>query len=300
MAAPEQTTLGRWGWTSIRSSSTGASALPGVGASGFWAETMVLSCVIKLWKAGSMALATSSACALPSPASTAPLAMASRASLGSGETGVGSGAGGWGCGTTSVRLIGALTRGAGVVSQPRVILDRIGVKAAVVSGERTVLGLGRLLGFSVIDRPGFTAGADTDLSGKFQAVIEALAEHDMVYLHIKATDIFSHSMDPVGKRDCIERIDEALEAVMDDNLIVAIAADHSTDSGTGRHCGDPVPFLVRSPRGRVDTVNRYGESDCAQGGLGRITSMGLLLTLLDAMDRLTNYHPSDAAFVDVV
>lgn len=193
-----------------------------------------------------------------------------------------------------------LTRGAGVASQPRDILNRLELRAAVISGERTLHGLGQLLGFSVIFREEFTAGADTDLGAKFRMAREAFRTHEVVYVHIKATDIYSHSKDARGKCAFIEKIDAAMEAVLDDNLVIAVAADHSTDSTTGRHCGDPVPFLLNSPGGRVDGVECYAESCCSRGGLGRISATGLLLSVLDAMGRLTNYHPFDAEFVDVI
>lgn len=192
-----------------------------------------------------------------------------------------------------------LTRGAGIASIPGNILNRLGLQVAVVSGERTLHGLANLLGFDVIDQAGFTASSDTDLNAKFRAVNKALLTHDMVFLHIKATDIFSHCKDAPGKSEFIEAIDSALGQLEKDQLVIAISADHSTDSNTGNHCGDPVPGMLVAPGCRIDAVKHFSEQDCFHGGLGRIRANGLFLTMLDHMGQLPNYHPFDAPFLEV-
>lgn len=192
-----------------------------------------------------------------------------------------------------------LTRGPGIASIPDNLLQRLGLSAAVISGERTLQGLGRLFGFEVISKPEFTAASDTDLAAKFEAAREAMATHDIVYLHIKATDIFSHSRDAAGKQAFLETIDSAMgTANLGDDLVVGITGDHSTNSNTGNHCGDPVPSLLYAPGCRIDGVKLFSELDCIQGGLGRIEANGFLFSMLDLMGKLPNYHPFDAAFID--
>ena len=192
-----------------------------------------------------------------------------------------------------------LTRGAGIASATDNLLNRLGLSTAVISGERTLHGLGRLSGFEIIYQPGFTASSDTDLVGKFEAARDALARHHMVYLHIKATDIFSHNRDAAGKQVFLEAIDKVMgETALEDDLVIGITADHSTDCNTGNHCGEPVPSLLYAPCCRTDNVKQFSELDCIQGGLGRIESKGFLFSMLDLMGRLPNYHPFDSAFVD--
>ncbi len=191
-----------------------------------------------------------------------------------------------------------LTRGAGIASVPDNLLNRLGLSTALISGEHTLHGLGRLFGFEVINRQEFTASSDTDLAAKFAAVRDSLITCDIVYLHIKATDIFSHSRDAVGKQVFLEAIDKVMETDLEDNLVIGITGDHSTDSNTGNHCGDPVPSLLYAPGCRIDSVKHFSELDCVQGGLGRIEASSFLLSMLDLMGRLQNYHPFDAAFID--
>ena len=52
---------------------------------------------------------------------------------------------------------GLLTRGAGQGTVLRNLIRHLGLRAAVVTGEGTVVGLGRLFGFDVITSPNFTA-----------------------------------------------------------------------------------------------------------------------------------------------
>ncbi len=191
-----------------------------------------------------------------------------------------------------------LTRGAGIASDPDSLVNRIGLKVAVISGERTLHGLAKLLGFEIISSPKFTACSNTDLVAKFKAAQDALVTCDLVYLHIKATDIFSHSKDAVGKQFFLEKFDKDLAAVLEDDLVIGITGDHSTSSITGNHCGDAVPSLLYGPGCRIDKVRHFSELGCIQGGLGRIEAMGFLVSMLDLMGGLSNYHPFDAAFID--
>lgn len=187
---------------------------------------------------------------------------------------------------------GVLTRGAGGTGMLRNLVTSLGLNASVITGERTVEGLGRLFGFNVVTDPAFSALPHTDLAGKLAAAVKELETRDLVFLHIKGPDICSHDRDPLCKKACLERIDQALSVLKRDDLVIGITGDHSTDSNRGRHCGDPVPCLLTSPNGRHDTVTAFGESGCLSGGLGRIPGTAFLISLLDAMAAIGNYRRS--------
>ncbi len=192
---------------------------------------------------------------------------------------------------------GIICRGAGRLPKVKPLLNQLKLRSAVISGERTVLGLGELLGYDLLVEERFTASHDTDLNAKVKATINALNDHDLVYLHIKATDIYSHDLDPAGKREMLQKIDDALAPLISDSLVIGITADHSTDTNTGRHSGDPIPSLIYNPLGRVDACRSFSELACSRGGLGRIDSSGFLLTMLDQMNRLENFRPKDGIYV---
>jgi 2,3-bisphosphoglycerate-independent phosphoglycerate mutase len=191
---------------------------------------------------------------------------------------------------------GIITRGAGSISKLHNIIHHIGLNTALVAGERTVIGLAHLSNFAVICRPEYTSMPDTSLTSKVSAALEALTDHDLVYLHIKAPDIFSHDCDPEGKKAFLEKVDDALAPLLLQDIVIGISADHSTDSNTGRHSGDPVPSLLCAPAGRRDLCREFGETQCLSGGLGRIPARAFLLTLLDEMGRMQNYRILDSPY----
>jgi 2,3-bisphosphoglycerate-independent phosphoglycerate mutase len=153
-----------------------------------------------------------------------------------------------------------------------------------------------LLNFSVITDSRFTALLDTDLTAKVAAVKQALSTHQLVFLHIKAPDICSHDHDPRGKKDILEKIDDAIYPLLGEELVIGVTGDHSTDCNTGMHCGEPVPSFICAPNGRRDSCTTFGESACAQGGLGRISSNSFLYSMLDNMGHLHRYAPTDWKF----
>ncbi len=136
---------------------------------------------------------------------------------------------------------GIITRGAGMYREMHTLLNQLKMKVAVVAGERTVLGLAKLFKYTPISDPGFTSLPDTNLKAKVHAVLTALESNDLVYLHVKGTDTCSHDMDPQGKISMLEKIDAAIAPLAGSDRVIGVAADHSTDSILGRHCGDPVP-----------------------------------------------------------
>lgn len=178
---------------------------------------------------------------------------------------------------------GVICREAGSPAAVPSLLARLGVKAAVVAGECTLLGMGRLLGHEVITDRRFTSLPDTDLGAKIDAVRAALTCHDLVVLHIKGTDICAHDRDPEGKGRFLEKIDGAIAPLIAEDLVIAVTGDHCTDSNTGVHVTDPVPSLLFAGGGDVDDRERFCESECAHGGLGQITGTTFLASLLEAM-----------------
>ena len=178
---------------------------------------------------------------------------------------------------------GIVTRGAGQATSLRSAASDRGLRTTLVAGERTVVGLGRLLGFEVLAEPTFSGLPDTDLDGKAEATLTALSHSDLVYLHIKAPDIHAHDLDPVGKARTLERIDVALSALPLEDLVVGVCGDHCTSSLLGDHTGDPVPALLAIPGAARDTQNSFGEESCRHGGLGRLAAEDFVRRVLDAL-----------------
>lgn len=181
---------------------------------------------------------------------------------------------------------GLLFRSAGVHQLLQSRLSHLGLKVAAVAGETTVLGLAGLLDFRCYSSSRFTSLPDTDLGEKLRTAARALESHDLVFVHIKGTDTAAHDKNPRLKADFIGRFDRALGRLDLGGSVVGVCADHSTDSLSGEHTGDPVPVLVGGPGGRRDAVSRYDEANCMAGALGRITAEQYLTRVLEAMGAL--------------
>ena len=184
---------------------------------------------------------------------------------------------------------GIITRGAGAHIELDNVLRPLGIKAAMVTGCNTVRGVSRIFGFDAIVDPCFTASMDTDLHAKVAAVDSALQDHDMVFLHVKAPDICSHDRQPLAKRDFLQRLDAALAPLLDTGIVIAIAADHTTNSNTGFHTADPVPALIWQPGSgqsdarQTDVPVKFGEAACRQGNMERQLSNDFLMRVLRTM-----------------
>jgi len=186
-----------------------------------------------------------------------------------------------------------LPRGAGSARPSCGLLARFDLRAAVISGDATVLGLGKALNMVTVTDSRFTADPATDLSAKVEATRTALAEHDIVFLHIKGSDILSHDHYPQKKREFLARVDTVIAPLLRDDLVIAVTGDHSTPCDLGFHSGDPVPTLLVGPGARVDAQDQFGERACMAGGLGRIPARGLLWSMLDLMGYARNLAPGD-------
>lgn len=183
---------------------------------------------------------------------------------------------------------GLLTRGAGQAFELKSLPVEKSMKVATVAGCNTVVGLSRILGFDVIYRDDFTADRHTNIAGKIEQSMQALEHNDLVFVHFKAPDLFSHDRDAAGKQSFIEAIERALQQLDGEKLSVLISADHTTNSITGVHTEAPVPSLLC----HIDPATKpqplpngfsFGEIACAEGTFKRCTSHELFSRMLTEM-----------------
>lgn len=157
----------------------------------------------------------------------------------------------------------------------RTLQERFGVRGAAISAVDLVMGLGRYAGMDLIQVPGATGLHDTNYEGKAAAALDALADHDLVYVHVEATDEAGHARDLELKIRCIEYLDARLVKPILDGLAargiaatVAVLPDHPTPVETGNHGRDPVPVAIWRPGEAGDAVQGYDEVQAAAGSLG--------------------------------
>ncbi len=175
-----------------------------------------------------------------------------------------------------------LLRGAGSYRRIPSLTERFGLSAACIAGASLYKGVAKYIGMSVKEVEGATGRADTNLTSKAEAALDALRTNDLVFVHVKATDNMGHDGDFEGKREMIARIDRELVSVLKDvDAYIAITADHSTPVSIKRHSSDPVPIVIKGEGVRRDDVKRFDELSAASGGMCRIRGMDLMPILSD-------------------
>ena len=180
-----------------------------------------------------------------------------------------------------------LVRGAGFYRHVPPFADRyFGMKSCCIAGGGLYKGIGAYTGMKLIEVAGATALPDTDIRAKFTRVREALAEFDFVFVHVKAADSLGEDGNWKGKRDFIERIDEAAELLLDiPDAMLAVTADHSTPCALCKHSADPVPVMIVGEGVRVDSVKQFDERAVLSGGLGRMVGTDLMPELLNLVGK---------------
>ncbi len=162
-----------------------------------------------------------------------------------------------------------------------------GISGAVISAVDLVMGLGYYAGMNMIRVPGATGLADTNYEGKAQACLEALGDHDLVYVHVEATDEAGHERDLDLKIKCIEYLDQRLVRPILEGLdqrgleaAVAVLPDHPTPVETGSHAGDPVPVAIARPGDEPDAVQSFDEKQVEGGALGTLEGDAFIRALV--------------------
>jgi 2,3-bisphosphoglycerate-independent phosphoglycerate mutase len=178
-----------------------------------------------------------------------------------------------------------LARGAGAYSRLDSLQEKFGIKSACVAGGALYKGVARAVGMDVIDVKGATGTADTNLMAKAAAVKSALGNHDVVFLHIKATDNFSHDGDVKGKVKMIEKIDKVVGYLMKTEAYIILTGDHSTPCALKNHSADPLPIVIYGEGVRVDDVKRFDEISCMRGGLGHMRGLDVMPVILSLIGK---------------
>lgn len=161
--------------------------------------------------------------------------------------------------------------------------EKYGITAAAISAVDLVKGIGTYAGMQIINVAGATGLADTNYEGKADAALQALKNHDLVFVHIEAPDEAGHIGDYELKVKAIEDLDQrCLGRILDgmtEPYAVAILPDHPTPVKTRTHARDPVPFAIAAPNLEPDEQKAFDELAAKQGGYGLVEN-GYLLPLL--------------------
>lgn len=176
---------------------------------------------------------------------------------------------------------------AGYKPKMETLQEKFGITGAAISAVDIIKGLGIFAGMDVIEVAGTTGLTDTNYEGKAEAAIKALLDHDLVYLHVEATDEAGHAGDVDLKIKALEYLDQRVvkyllqETVkLKENITLALLPDHATPCEVRTHTHDPVPFIIYNPLIKPDEVLEYNEESCQKGGFGLLSNDEFIRTLL--------------------
>jgi 2,3-bisphosphoglycerate-independent phosphoglycerate mutase len=140
--------------------------------------------------------------------------------------------------------------GQGRAPHLRPFAEVYGKRGAILSAVDLVRGVGVLLGWTRIDVPGATGYLDTDYAAKGRYAVQALQNHDLVCVHVEATDEASHEGRADAKVGALEEIDRHIVHPLLAALPthgewrMFVSPDHRTPLRTRAHAHGAVPFIL--------------------------------------------------------
>lgn len=160
-------------------------------------------------------------------------------------------------------------------------------KSVVISAVDLIQGIGVYAGMDVIKVEGATGLYDTNYEGKAKATIDALNDHDLVYLHVEASDEAGHEGDVELKTKTIGYLDSRIVKYlveetekMDEPVTIAVLPDHPTPCATKIHTRNAVPFIIYKPGETPDNAQFYDEFEVAKGSYGTLKGDQFMKALL--------------------
>jgi len=161
--------------------------------------------------------------------------------------------------------------------------ERFGLNALAIAAYPMYRGIARLLGMEV------AAPTDT-IKAEIDVLRESFAMHDFFFVHVKPTDSRGEDGSFDAKVRVIEEVDALVPLVMGLRPdVLVVTGDHSTPAALASHSWHPVPVLLFADACRPDRVERFGERECIQGGLGRMPMVHLMGLALAHAKRLEKF-----------
>ena len=157
------------------------------------------------------------------------------------------------------------------------------LRAAAIATYPMYRGLARLVGMDVLD-------AGDSIATQVATVREHWDDYDFFFIHYKPTDAAGEDGDFARKQQAIAAFDDCVPELLalEPNVMV-VTGDHSTPALMASHSWHPVPALVWGDYVRPDDSHRFGERECARGGLGTIPAKELLPIAFAHAGRLTKF-----------
>ena len=163
------------------------------------------------------------------------------------------------------------------------IEERFGLNALAIASYPMYRGIARLLGMDI-------AMPTDSIRAEVDSLRDNYTKYDFFFMHVKPTDSRGEDGNFEAKVKVIEEVDTLIPLVtgLKPDVLV-VTGDHSTPAVMASHSWHPVPVLLAAETCRPDRVERFGERDCSQGGLGRIPMVYLMGLALAHAKRLEKF-----------
>lgn len=151
--------------------------------------------------------------------------------------------------------------------------QRFGVRGVMITAVDLLRGIAALVGWPRIEVEGATGYLDTDYAAKGRAAVEALADYDLVCVHIEAPDEASHEGRPDAKIEALQQIDRCIVAPLSETLEglgdhrILVMPDHPTFCRTKKHTHGFVPLVMAGSGIEADARSTYDEPSAMAAGV---------------------------------
>jgi 2,3-bisphosphoglycerate-independent phosphoglycerate mutase len=148
-----------------------------------------------------------------------------------------------------------------------------GRRGVMITAVDLLRGLAALVGWQRIEVPGATGYTDTDYAAKGRYAVAALADTDIVCVHVEATDEASHEGKAESKVKALEEIDRHIVGPLHEALQkqgeyrILVSPDHPTFLRTKTHSHGFVPFAICGNGVQQNQQKTYDEVSAAASSL---------------------------------
>ena len=161
-----------------------------------------------------------------------------------------------------------------------------GLDAAAIAVYPMYKGLASLVGMELVGKP-------ASLQEEVEVLKENWNKYDFFFLHFKYTDSRGEDGDFDAKVKMIEELDKvmpSIEALLGAKDCLVVTGDHSTPAKMASHSFHPVPTLIVANNARVDSCQKFGETEANNfGGLGHFQAQHLMPLAMAHADRLGKF-----------
>jgi 2,3-bisphosphoglycerate-independent phosphoglycerate mutase len=161
--------------------------------------------------------------------------------------------------------------------------DVYGLDPVAIASYPMYRGFAKLVGMEVLPT------GDT-IEEELATLRQAWDAHDFFFVHYKPTDTAGEDGDFDRKVQALERMDQAIPALLDMSPdVLIVTGDHSTPTVLAGHSWHPVPLLIHSKSIRRGYAEAFTERECARGGLGTIPATDIMTLALANARKLDKF-----------